>query len=272
MTYEQIKEAAAHISGLVSFVPEIGIILGTGLGEIVEEIDIYSSLDYESIPHFPLSTVEFHTGRLIFGQLGGKKVVAMQGRFHCYEGYSMQEVTFPVRVLKLLGINRLVISNAAGSMNPAFKMSELMAIDDHIGLFMPGNPLIGKNLGEMGERFPDMSEPYDQSMLEIAGQVAQELGIKLHQGVYVAAPGPMLETKAEYRLLRACGADCVGMSTVPETIVARHIGLPVFAVSVITDLCLPESLKKVDIAEIIGAAMKAQPNLVRLITEVIRRI
>ncbi len=219
---KQIIEATAYIQSKIdNFKPQFGIILGTGLGKLAIEIDIVYSIDYKDIPHFPISTVESHTGKLLFGKLNGKKVVCMQGRFHYYEGYSMKQVTFPVRVMKMLGIERLVVSNASGGMNPMYKESDIMIIEDHISLFLPENPLMGKNI--MGERFPDMSEPYELDMIEKALVIATQNGIEgVHSGTYVSVVGPNLETKAEYRLLRMLGADAVGMSTVPEVIVARR--------------------------------------------------
>lgn len=265
---KNIEEACAYIQNQVDFEPGIGIILGTGLGSLVNHIDVQYSLDYNEIPHFPISTVESHSGKLIFGTLGGKSVVVMQGRFHYYEGYNMKQVTFPVRVMQVLGIKKLFISNAAGSLNPDYKTSDLMVINDHINLFYE-NPLTGANLDAMGDRFPDMSEPYDEKMIAQAMAIGGANGFKIHQGVYVGVSGPNLETKAEYRYLRTIGADAVGMSTVPENIVARHMNLPVFAVSVITDICTPGNIKKVTVPEIIAAARNAEPSLVKLFTEMV---
>ncbi|MEO9964728.1 MAG: purine-nucleoside phosphorylase [Reichenbachiella sp.] len=264
----RIKEATDYIKQKVSFEPEYGIILGTGLGALVEDVKVEDSIHYEDIPHFPVSTVESHSGTLIFGYLGDKKVVVMKGRFHFYEGYSMKEVTFPVRVMKLLGIKKLIISNASGALNPGYQKSELMILNDHINL-QTDNPLVGKNLDEMGVRFPDMSEPYDQKMIEAAVKIGAEENIPLHQGVYVGVNGPNLETRAEYNMLRVIGADAVGMSTVPENIVARQMDIPVFAVSVLTDLCYPGHIKKISVEEVIEAAMKAEPYLTMLIKKVI---
>jgi purine-nucleoside phosphorylase len=265
----QINEATAYIQSKIGdFKPQFGIILGTGLGKLTTEIEIEHTLNYEDIPNFPIATVEFHTGKLLFGKLSGKNVVCMQGRFHYYEGYSMQQVTFPVRVMKMLGIERLFVSNASGGMNPMYKESDLMIIEDHIALFLPENPLVGKNI--MGERFPDMSEPYDLDMIEKANLIATQNGIDgLHSGTYVSVTGPQLETKAEYKLLRMLGADAVGMSTVPEVIVARQMDLPVFGISVITDMCIPETLKKAKIENILAAAFKAEPNMTLIIKELI---
>lgn len=248
--------------------PEIGIILGTGLSGW--EMDITASIPYEEIPHFVQSTVESHCGRLLFGQVGGKQVVCMQGRFHYYEGYSMKEITYPVRVMEALGIKQLFISNAAGGLNPGFALSDIVLLQDHISLFLPDNPLFGKPVS--GDRFPDMSQPYCPKLLALAREVTQDLGIEgVQEGVYVSVPGPQLETRTEYRMLRNFGADAVGMSTVPEVIVAVQLGLPVFAVSVITDLCIPETLVKAELRHILAAAAQAEPKLIRLFTEMIRR-
>ena len=251
--------------------PQIGIILGTGLGGLANEISVEVSIPYGEIPHFPLSTVESHEGRLLLGTLGKTAVVAMQGRFHRYEGYSLKEVTFPVRVMKLLGAEVLVVSSASGGMNPLWRPGELVLIDDHINL-LGDNPLVGPNLDELGPRFPDMSEPYDRELQGLAQDVASDLGLTLHRGVYVAVPGPNLETRAEYRMLRNIGADIVGMSTVPEVIVARHMGMRVLGVSIITDACLPDSLEPADVATIIRTAMAAEPDLTSLIREVVARL
>ncbi len=254
------------------FTPEIGIVLGTGLGALVENIEIIAKIPYGSIPHFPIATVEAHKGRLIFGILNGKKVVCMQGRFHFYEGYSMQKVTFPIRVMKLLGINTLIVSNASGGLNPAFEVSDLMIINDHISLFLPQNPLIGHNYDSLGERFPDMSEPYSQTLIDKSLEIANKNGVKIHQGVYASVTGPQLETKAEYRMLRNFGADAVGMSTVPEIIVARHMDIACFGLSVITDMCIPEKLEKAEFAKIIAAAKKAEPAMSLIISELVGSI
>lgn len=268
--FDKIKEALAFIQGQTKEIPRYGIILGTGLGALVDEISIVHEIKYQDIPHFPISTVESHTGRLIFGQLGGKKVVVMKGRFHYYEGYSMKQVTFPVRVMKMLGIEKLFISNAAGALNPDFQKSDLMIIEDHINL-QTENPLVGRNLNQLGGRFPDMSEPYDLSLVQRALGLADHINAKIHKGVYVGVNGPNLETRAEYKMLRLIGADAVGMSTVPENIVARQMDLPVFAVSVLTDLCYPGHIEKVKIEDILEAAAKAEPALTYLITELIRQ-
>lgn len=269
---EAINESAEYIlSKIGDFRPQYGIILGTGLGKLTTEIDVKSTINYDEIPHFPLATVEFHTGKLIFGKLNGKNVVCMQGRFHYYEGYTMKQVTFPVRVMKVLGIERLIVSNAAGGLNPAFQESDLMLIEDHISLFLPENPIVGANI--MGDRFPDMSEPYSLEMIDLALEIAKENEItSVKKGVYVSVVGPNLETKAEYRMLRMLGADAVGMSTVPEVIVARQMNIPVFGISVITDLCIPETLQVADINKILAAAYKAEPHMTLIIKELIGRL
>ncbi|MEQ9426826.1 MAG: purine-nucleoside phosphorylase [Cyclobacteriaceae bacterium] len=265
---EKINEAVDFIKSHNVTSPRYGIVLGTGLGALVNEMKIEKIINYDEIPHFPVSTVEFHSGKLMFGRLADKPVVVMQGRFHFYEGYSMKEVTFPIRVMKLLGIEKLFMSNAAGGLNESFNISDLMIINDHINL-MTQNPLTGKNLDEFGGRFTDMYEPYDFSMVHSGLKIAKELGIQTHEGVYAAVPGPNLETRAEYRYLSIIGADAVGMSTVPEIIVARHMEIPCFAVSVITDLCYPSAVEKIDIQKIIAAAHKAEPGLTKLITRLI---
>jgi purine-nucleoside phosphorylase len=248
-----------------------GIILGTGLGGLTKEIDIHHEIEYENLPHFPLSTVESHRGKLIFGKIGNKNVVAMQGRFHYYEGYSMKQITYPVRVMKFLGVKTLLVSNACGGMNPVFNRGDIMLMVDHINL-LGDNPLIGMNEDELGPRFPDMSEPYDLELIKIAEEVALENKVKLQKGVYVAVPGPNLETKAEYRFLRAIGADVVGMSTIPENIVANHMGIKVLGISIITDECFPDSLKPVNVEEIIATAMGAEPKMTLIMKEVIKRL
>ena len=260
ISLSQIQEAVAYIQSETAFKPEVGIILGTGLGALVHDIEEEVAISYDDIPNFPISTVETHSGKLIFGTLSGKNVVAMQGRFHYYEGYSMEQVIMPVRVMKLLGIEKLFISNAAGGLNESFQTSDLMVIEDHIDLF-PENPLRGENMDIFGGRFPDMYQAYDRKLIALAKKVAKEQGIDLKQGVYAGVTGPNLETAAEYRYLSTIGADAVGMSTIPETIAARHMGMPVFAVSVITDLCYPGKLKQVSIPEIISAAMRAEPKM-----------
>jgi len=248
---------------------EFGIILGTGLGKLVNEIEIKSSIDYSDIPNFPLATVESHQGKLIYGIFEGKSVIAMQGRFHYYEGYSAQQITFPLRVLKYLGVNTLIVSNAAGAVNLNFNKGEVMLITDHINL-LPENPLTGKNNEEFGPRFPDMSKPYTPEILNKVKAFASKKSINLHQGVYAAVPGPNLETPAEYRYLKTIGADAVGMSTVPEVIVANHMNMKVCAFSVLTDECDPDNLEPINIAEILKNAANAEPILIELTRAIIR--
>ncbi len=250
------------------FVPEFGIILGTGLGKLVEEIDISYSLMYSNIPNFPISTVEFHSGKLIFGTLNGRNVVAMQGRLHYYEGYTMEEITFPVIVMKALGIKKLFVSNASGSLNPSILKGDIGIIDDHINL-LPDNPLRGPNDSDLGPRFPDMSEPYNRTMVEQGLDIAHRLGYRVHKVVYVSTPGPNLETRAEYRYMRIIGGDIVGMSTVPEVIVANHMSLPVFAISVITDEGFHPDLKLVSLKEIVEVAAQAEPKMTKILKELI---
>ena len=251
--------------------PDVAVILGTGLGGLVGEIEVSAEIAYEDIPGFPLSTVESHAGRLLFGILGGKKVVAMQGRFHRYEGYSMQQIVFPVRVMHALGARTLIVSNACGGMNPLWQPGELMLLADHINL-LGDSPLIGPNDDSLGPRFPDMSQPYDEELRAVARTVASELRIVLREGVYVAVTGPKLETRAEYRFLRGIGADVVGMSTVPEVIEAVHMSMRVLGVSIITDACLPDALQAVDVAQIIATAAAAEPDLTRLVSAVLERM
>ncbi|MEQ8472300.1 MAG: purine-nucleoside phosphorylase [Marinoscillum sp.] len=251
--------------------PELGIILGTGLGALTDHIEIIEEISYDEIPNFPIATVEFHKGKLIYGNLEGKRIIAMSGRFHYYEGYSMQEVVFPVRVMKFLGIKKLLISNASGNMNLEWKKGELMLIDDHINL-QPDNPLRGTEAAEFGPIFTDMSQPYDPDMNAIMERIAKSENIPLNKGVYVAVSGPNLETRAEYRFLRNIGADVVGMSTVPEVIAANQMGLPVSAVSVLTDDCDPDNLQAVDINDIIKTAGTAEKHLVALFKEVIKSL
>lgn len=265
---EQIKEAVEYINSQYDVKPQFGIILGTGLGSLVNEVEIEKTIEYEQIPHFPVSTVESHTGRLIFGKLAGKQVVVMQGRFHYYEGYDMKQVTFPVRVMKFLGIEKLFISNAAGGLNPNYNLSDIMILNDHINL-LPEHPLRGPNVDEFGNRFPDMSDAYDEELVEKALEIAKKHNIPAHAGVYAAVTGPTLETKAEYRYIRIIGADAVGMSTIPENIVARHMGLPCFAISVITDLGVEGKIEKVTVADVIAAANKAEPHMTTIFKELI---
>jgi len=267
---QNIKESANFIIQKTNFNPEIGIILGTGLGGLVSEIEIQHSIPYNEIPHFPLSTVEGHSGRLILGTLGGKNVVAMQGRFHFYEGYSMEKVTFPVRVMKFLGIKNLILSNASGGVNPDYEVGDLMILEDHICLIP--NPLIGANLDELGPRFPDMSQPYDKNMIQLAEQIASENNLPVQKGVYVALTGPTLETPAEYKYMRIIGGDTVGMSTAPEVIVARHMDIPCFAMSVITDLGVTGKIQKVTHEEIQKVSEVAEPKLTLIIKELISKI
>lgn len=250
------------------FEPEIGIILGTGLGGLVEDIEILHNLMYSNIPNFPISTLEFHSGKLIFGMLSGKRVVAMQGRLHYYEGYDMKQITFPVRVMKMLGIQKLFVSNASGALNPEYRKGDLMIIRDHINM-QSDNPLRGRNTESLGPRFPDMSEPYDRIMIEKGMEIAHKNNIPCHSGVYVSVNGPNLETRAEYRFLRLIGADAVGMSTVPEVIVANHMALPVFAISVLTDEGFPDTLKVVSLEEIIKTAEEAEPKMTKILKDLI---
>lgn len=250
------------------FEPEIGIILGTGLGGLVSEIEVLHKLMYSNIPDFPISTVEFHSGRLIFGMLNGKKVVAMQGRLHYYEGYDMKQITFPVRVMKMLGIKYLFVSNASGSLNKDIKKGDIMIIEDHINL-LPDNPLRGRNWDDLGPRFPDMNQPYDREMIAKGMEIAAAHNISCHTGVYVSVPGPNLETKAEYNYLKIIGGDAVGMSTVPEVIVAKHMGLPVFAVSVITDEGFLDTLEPISLDEIVRVAQEAEPKMTLILKELL---
>lgn len=261
---QKIEEATDFIKRQCAIAPKAGIILGTGLGQLIHTMEVVKSIPYAEIPHFPVSTVESHSGELVFGELSGVMVVAMRGRFHYYEGYTMKEVTFPVRVMKNLGIQQLVVSNAAGGLDPEFEVGDVMVIEDHIDLF-PENPLRGENLDVFGTRFPDMSEPYAQELISKALSIAAQQGLKISKGVYAGVQGPNLETRAEYRYLRTIGADAVGMSTVPEVIVARQMELPVFAISAITDLCSPQHVKKISIQEVLAAAAIAEPKMTALI-------
>ncbi|HEX6371950.1 MAG TPA: purine-nucleoside phosphorylase [Longimicrobium sp.] len=268
---ERIGTAAEAIRARSALQPRIGIILGTGLGGLAARIQVEAEIPYEEIPGFPLSTVETHTGRLLLGTLGGRPVVAMQGRFHRYEGYTLQQVTFPVRVIRALGADTLLVSNACGGMHPFWSPGDLVLIADHINL-LGDNPLIGPNADELGPRFPDMSQPYDLQLQKLAVEVALERQITLRRGVYVAVPGPNLETRAEYRMLRVMGADVVGMSTVPEVIVAVHGGMRVMGVSIITDQCLPDALQPASIEHIIATAGRAEPHLTALVEGVVERL
>ncbi len=268
---EQIKFTTKNIcKSTHNFIPEIGIILGTGLGGLVKEIAIAHELSYDEIPNFPLSTVEGHSGKLIFGTLGGKKVVAMQGRFHYYEGYNMEQVTFPVRVMKELGIKTLFVSNASGGVNPDFEIGELMILNDHIN-FMP-NALVGRNCSELGPRFPDMSEPYDKQLIVKAKNIAARNNIKVSEGVYLGLTGPTLETPAEYRMVRILGADTVGMSTVPEVIVARHMCIPCFAISIITDLGVPGKIVETTHEDIQRVAAVQEPKMTLIMKSLIAEL
>ncbi len=268
---EKRSEALAFIQNETDLRPNYMLILGTGLGQLADEMQIITEISYDDIPHFPVSTVESHAGKLLFGTLGGKKVVAMQGRFHYYEGYTMQQIAFPVRVLKENGADSLFVSNACGGMNPNYKRGDIMLIRDHIN-FLGDNPLIGPNDNNLGPRFPDMSDPYTERLREIAQNVALEESIPMHQGVYIALSGPMLETKSEYRFLRLLGADVVGMSTVPEVIAAVHMGMDVLGVSVITDECFPDSLQPVNIEEILEGAAMAEPKMTKVIIRVLEKL
>ncbi|MEX1003259.1 MAG: purine-nucleoside phosphorylase [Crocinitomicaceae bacterium] len=268
---KKIIETVEYIHDKVALQPEIGVVLGTGLGGLTKEMEIHHSLSYADIPNFPVSTVESHSGKLLFGKLGGKEVIAMQGRFHYYEGYDMKQVTFPIRVMKMLGIKRLFLSNASGGVNPDYEIGDIMIIRDHINLF-PENPLNGPNLDELGNRFPDMSDAYDKKMRELAGKIAAEKDIRVKEGVYAALTGPTLETPAEYKYIRIIGADTVGMSTIPEVIVARHMDIPVFAISIITDLGVEGKIKKVTVKDVIAVAKKQEPKMTIIMKELISRI
>ena len=268
---ENINQAVEFIRSKTKFNPQIGIILGTGLGSLAEGIKVETKISYKEIPHFPVSTVESHAGFLIFGELSGKKIVAMQGRFHYYEGYDLKQVTFPVRVMKALDINTLVVSNACGGLNPTYKAGDIMVISDHINL-LGSNPLFGSNDESLGPRFPDMCRCYNPELIALAENVALNLGIKLQKGVYVAVAGPNLETAAEYRFLRFIGADVVGMSTVPEVIVARHQGMRVLGFSLVTDMGLPDALKPTNMVEILATAAKSEPLLKKIMIRVIEEM
>ncbi|RPI06319.1 MAG: purine-nucleoside phosphorylase [Ignavibacteriae bacterium] len=267
----QIAQTLEFIRTKTDAKPVIGIILGTGLGGFVKEIKKKIVIDYANIPHFPVSTVESHQGKLIFGTLAGKKIVVMQGRFHLYEGYSVKQISYPVRVLKFLGVENILISNAAGALNPLFKKGDVMAISDHINL-LGDNPLIGPNDDSLGPRFPDMSDAYSKELIALAEEAALDLKIRLQKGVYVALQGPNLETKAEYRFLRTIGADAVGMSTVPEDIIAVHMGIRVLAFSILTDECFPDALQPTHLEEVLKVATKAEPKMTAIMKEVIKRM
>lgn len=278
MTIESVEtfrkkrnEALQFIQSETDLRPNYMLILGTGLGQLAEEMDIVTEIGYDEIPHFPVSTVESHAGKLLFGTLGGKEVVAMQGRFHYYEGYTMQQIVFPIRVLKANGADTLFVSNACGGMNTNYSAGDIMLIRDHINM-LGDNPLMGPNDDKLGPRFPDMSEPYSERLMDIAKNVALENNLQMHQGVYVALSGPMLETKSEYRFLRLIGADVVGMSTVPEVIASVHMGMEVLGISAITDECFPDALKPVNIEEILEAAAIAEPKMTRVIVNVLKKL
>jgi len=268
---DKINESVAAIQAQCDLAPTVGIVLGTGLGPLADHIEAAARIPYQDIPHFPTSTVQAHAGELVLGHLSGKPVVALSGRFHYYEGYSLKEVTYPIRVAKALGIDTLIVSNAAGGMNPQFRAGDLMVITDHIN-FLPDNPLFGPNDDTLGPRFPDMCEPYTKTLIDLADQVAIEQGIRLQRGVYLACSGPNLETRAEYRFMRLIGADVVGMSTVPEVIVAVHAGLKVLGFSAVTDECFPDALKPANIEEIIATANAVEPKLTAIVQEVLRRL
>jgi len=268
--WEQVREATEKVRSAWGGSPAIGLVLGTGLGALAREIEAGVVLPYPEIPHFPVSTVQGHAGQLVCGELAGHSVVAMEGRFHLYEGYTAAQVTFPIRVMKELGCRLLIVSNACGGLNPQFRKGDLMVIEDHINL-LGVNPLIGPNDDRLGPRFPDMIEPYDQGLQDLALQAALEAEIRAHRGVYVAVTGPNLETRAEYRFLRGIGADVVGMSTIPEVLVAVHAGLKVLGFSIVTDMCLPDSLQPVRIEEIIAVANEAEPKLQTIVKSVLKR-
>lgn len=268
---EKINQTAAYIRSQVEQLPTLGIILGTGLGQLVDHIRIVKEIPYQEIPNMPVSTVEGHSGKMIFGYLGGKYIVAMQGRFHYYEGYDMKQVTFPVRVMKAIGVNTLFVSNAAGGMNKNFKVGDIMIITDHINIF-PENPLRGKNYNELGTRFPAMTEAYSHELIKMADKIAADKGIRIVHGVYVGTPGPTFETPAEYEYFRVIGGDAVGMSTVPEVIVANHAGMRVFGVSVITDLGGKDIAEVPTHDEVQKAAGKAQPFMTQIMTEMVKAI
>jgi purine-nucleoside phosphorylase len=269
--WDQIEEATAYIRRTWQGTPKAGLILGTGLGGLAEQIDQQAAIPYGDIPHFPVSTVQSHAGRLVCGTLRGTPIIAMEGRFHYYEGYSLQQVTFPVRVMRALGAESLLVTNAAGGINPQLDLADLVVIEDHINL-LPDNPLRGVNDDRLGPRWPDLCEPYSRNLIQMARGAALELGIHLHKGVFVAVAGPNLETRAEYRMLKLMGADVVGMSTVPEVLVAVHAGMKVLGFSVVTDLCLPDHLEPVDISKILANAAKGGEKLAKLIPRVVEQL
>lgn len=268
---EQFQQSVDYIKTRTKIEPTIGIILGTGLGGLVKEMEVVDEIAYGDIPNFPVSTVQSHSGKLIFGYLGGKSVVAMQGRFHYYEGYNMKQVTYPVRVMKLLGVEKLFVSNASGGTNPDFEIGEIMIINDHINTF-PEHPLTGPNIDELGPRFPDMSKPYDKTMIDMALAIAKENEIKVSTGTYLGLTGPTLETPAEYKYVRVIGADAVGMSTVPEVIVARHMAMPVFAISICTDLGVEGKIQETSLDDVIAVASRQEPKMTIIMKELIARV
>jgi len=265
---KQLKETVKYLTKEYKHKPQAGIVLGSGLGNFIEEIEVEKEISYGDIPHFPVSSVEGHKGKLVFGKLGGKRVVCMAGRFHYYEGYSAQDVVFPIRVMGLLGIETLLLSNAAGGVNPAFKVGDIMIINDHIGIDMT-NPLIGKNIDELGPRFPDMSEPYKKSLIKKAKEIAARMDIEVRDGIYFGVTGPTYETRAEYRMIHIMGGDAVGMSTVQECIVANHMSIPVFAVSVITDIGLREEENVITHEEVLHFAKAAEPKLAAIFKDLV---
>lgn len=266
----KLKETVGYIESRVNIKPQVGIILGTGLGGLAQTIKNQQFIDFKDIPNFPISTVDGHQGRMVFGQLGGKNIVAMQGRFHYYEGYAMQQVTYPVRTMKLLGIDYLIVSNASGGMNPDYEVGDIMIINDHINL-MP-NPLIGPNISELGRRFPDMSQPYDHSLIALAKDVAGKLKIKVHEGCYVGTTGPTFETPKEYKYFRIIGGDAVGMSTVPEVIVARHMTIPVFGISIITDLGVPGKIVEISHEEVQKVGKESERRMTQIIEDMLQQL
>lgn len=269
--YDKIQQTAAYIQQQVSAKPTVGIVLGSGLGGLIDIVEQATEISYAAIPNFPVATVEGHEGKLVFGQLGGRQVVMMAGRFHYYEGYSTEEITFPIRVMKALGVSTLVVSNAAGGMSPDFKIGDIMLIKDHINLF-PESPLRGPNDDRLGPRFPDMSEPYSLALIELGKTIAAEQGLRVHTGTYVGLTGPAFETPAEYKYLRVIGGDTVGMSTVPEVLVAIHAGMRVFAASVVTDLGVGDHIEKITHEEVLEAANAAAPRLAALVTQLVIRM
>lgn len=268
---KKINETVAFIRQQYQVQSQVGVVLGSGLGQFTDELQVEKDISYNEIPHFPVSTVEGHKGKLVFGKLGNKNVVVMAGRFHFYEGYSIQDVVYPIRVMKYLGIETLILSNAAGGVNPAFKVGELMIIKDHISQFSV-NPLIGKNENEFGTRFPDMSEPYKKELIQKAKSIAQELKIEVKEGVYLSVTGPTFETRAEYKMIHVLGADAVGMSTVPEVIVARHMGIPCFAMSVITDMGIREEENVITHEEVLEAAQAAEPKMTAIVKKLVEQL